>query len=190
MTAASPRLSPADPVETERLVREQFHIIESGDLDLAYANVTSDYVNHRSGHEPMAARLRGPRALQATAGWLRRAFSDIRFDIDDIAVLDDRAVVWLRMRAVNSGPFVVYDSPDGSVTDVFPPTGRSFITRQVHWFRIEAGAIAEHDAIRDDMGMAKAVGWIPPRPAYILRMRSARRRERRRATAGTGAANP
>jgi hypothetical protein len=47
---------------------------------------------------------------------------------------------------------------------VFPPTGREFATRQVHWFRIEDGAIAEHDAVRDDLGMAQQVGWIPPRP--------------------------
>ena len=147
--------------------------------------MTADFVNHRSVHEPLEARLRGPQALQATAIWLRRAFSDIRFVVDEIAVIGDRAVAWVTMHAVNTGPFVVYDSPDGTVTEVFPPTGRSFSTRQVHWFRIADGAIAEHDAVRDDLGMAKAAGWIPPRPAYILRMRSARRRERRRATAGT-----
>jgi predicted ester cyclase len=170
----------------ERLVREQFQVIESGDLDLALTNVTADFVNHRSVHEPLEARLRGPQALQATAIWLRRAFSDIRFVVEDVAVLGDRVVAWATMHAANTGPFVLYDSPDGSVTEVFPPTGRSFSTRQVHWFRIADGAIAEHDAVRDDLGMAKAAGWIPPRPAYILRMRSARRRERRRQPQGSG----
>lgn len=185
MTATSSTPT-VDAGVAERLVREQFQVIENGDLELALTNVTADYINHRSVHEPLAARLRGPQALQATANWLRRAFSDIRFEIHDIAVVGDRAVAWVTMHAVNTGPFVVHDSPDGTVTEVFPPTGRSFSTRQVHWFRINDGAIAEHDAVRDDLGMAKEAGWIPPRPAYILRMRSGRRRERRRSIAAEG----
>jgi len=170
--------------EAERLVREQFRIIETGELDLADANVTPGYVNHRAVHEPLAARGQGPEALKATAGWLRRAFGDLRFDIHDVVVIDDRVIAWVTLHGTNIGPFVVHDSPDGSVTDVFPPTGHSFAARQVHWFRIADGAIAEHDAVRDDMGMAKQVGWIPPRPGFIVRMLLARRRERRAAVAG------
>jgi predicted ester cyclase len=170
--------------EAERLVREQFRIIETGELDLADANVTPGYVNHRAVHEPLAARGQGPEALKATAGWLRRAFGDLRFDIHDVVVIDDRVIAWVTLHGTNIGPFVVHDSPDGSVTDVFPPTGHSFAARQVHWFRIADGAIAEHDAVRDDMGMAKQVGWIPPRPGFIVRMLLARRRERRAFVAG------
>ena len=170
--------------EAERLVREQFRIIETGELDLADANVTPGYVNHRAVHEPLAARGQGPEALKTTAGWLRRAFGDLRFDIHDVVVIDDRVIAWVTLHGTNIGPFVVHDSPDGSVTDVFPPTGHSFAARQVHWFRIADGAIAEHDAVRDDMGMAKQVGWIPPRPGFIVRMLLARRRERRAAVAG------
>jgi predicted ester cyclase len=170
--------------QAERLVREQFRIIETGELDLAEANVTPGYVNHRSVHEPLAARSGGPDALKATAGWLRRAFSDLRFDIHDITVIDDRVIAWVTLHGRNTGPFVVHDSPDGSVTEVFPPTGRAFAARQVHWFRLADGAIAEHDAVRDDMGMAKQVGWIPPRPGFVLRMLVARRRERRAYAAG------
>ena len=170
--------------EAERLVREQFRIIETGELDLADANVTPGYVNHRAVHEPLAARGQGPEALKATAGWLRRAFGDLRFDIHDVVVIDDRVIAWVTLHGTNIGPFVVHDSPDGSVTDVFPPTGHSFAARQVHWFRIADGAIAEHDAVRDDMGMAEQVGWIPPRPGFIVRMLLARRRERRAFVAG------
>ena len=110
--------------------------------------------------------------------WLRRAFSDIRFDVHDVELAGDRVVAWVTMHGTHSGPFVGHDSPDGAVTEVFPPTGRRFAARQVHWFRIVDGAIAEHDAVRDDLGMAKQVGWIPPTPAFIVRMLLARWRER------------
>src|SRR6478735_2438175 len=106
-------------LEAERLVREQFRIIETGELDLADANVTPEYVNHRAVHEPLAARGRGPEALKATASWLRRAFSDLRFDIHDIAVIDDRVIVWVTLHGKDTGPFVLHESPDGAVTDVF-----------------------------------------------------------------------
>jgi ketosteroid isomerase-like protein len=165
--------------EIDRLVREQFSIIETGDLALADANVTADYVNHRAGHEPMAARGRGPEALKTTAVWLRHAFSELRFDVHHIAVSGDRAAAWVTLHGRNTGPFVVHDAPDGSITQVFPPTGRPFAVRQVHWFRIAGDAIAEHDAVRDDLDMAKQAGWIPPTPAYIIKMRSARRRARK-----------
>ena len=178
MTPGTSSTRPADLSEAGRLVREQFRIIETGELGLADANVTADYVKHRSAHEPPPARGRDPEALKATATWLRRAFSDIRFEIYEIAVTGDRAVAWATMHATDSGPFVVHESPGGAITDVFPPTGRPFAARQVHWFRIAGGAIAEHDAVRDDLGMAKQAGWIPPRPGYILRMLIARRRER------------
>ena len=187
--SASPVLSGAgvaDPLEAERLVREQFRIIETGEFDLADANVTPGYVNHRSVHEPLAARAGGPAALVATATWLRRAFSDIRFEIHEIDLVGDRAVAWVTVHATDSGAFVVHDAPDGSVTQVFPPTGRRFAARQVHWFRIEDGAIAEHDAVRDDLGMAQQVGWIPPRPGFVVRMILARRRERRAFARGLG----
>jgi hypothetical protein len=82
-------------------------------------------------------RRGGPRALAATATWLRRAFGDIRFEVHEIAFVGDRAVAWVTPHATNTRPFVVHDAPDGSVTQVFPPTGRQFAARQVHWFRIE-----------------------------------------------------
>ena len=188
MTSTTSPAPAADRLEAERLVREQFRIIETGDLALAEANVTPDFLNHRSVHEPLESRGRGPDALQATGTWLRRAFSDIRFEIHEIALIGDRAVAWVTMHATDSGPFVVHESADGTITDVFPPTGRRFAARQVHWFRIAGGAIAEHDAVRDDLGMAKQAGWIPPRPGYIAAMLLARRRERR--AAGQPAAKP
>ena len=99
-------------------MREQFRIIETGEFDLAETNVTAGYVNHRSVHEPLAARAGGPAALVATATWLRRAFSDIRFEVHEVALAGDRAVAWVTLHAVDTGPFLVHDAPDGSVTQV------------------------------------------------------------------------
>jgi hypothetical protein len=46
---------------------------------------------------------------------------------------------------------------------------------QTHWFQIDDGSIIEHWANRDDLGMAQQLGWIPPAPAYLLKMALAKR---------------
>lgn len=163
----------------ESLAREHLRIVATADFDAVDDNVTSDYFNHRSTDEPLETRRRGPDALKATIRWLHRAFTDVRFEFHDVVVDRDRVAVRVTMHGRQHGPFVVHDSPDGDVTDVFPSTNRTFSVEQTHWFRIEDGAVAEHDAVRDDLGMAKQLGWIPPRPRYIVRMLLGRRRERR-----------
>ena len=35
--------------------------------------------------------------------------------------------------------------------------------------------IIEHWANRDDLGMAKELGWVPPTPAYLFKMARAKR---------------
>jgi predicted ester cyclase len=164
---------------TERLVREHLNITASGDIDAVEANVTSDYFNHRSADEPMETRQHGPEGLRATIRWLHRAFAEMRFEFHEVLIVGDRAVARVTLHARQHGPFVVHDSPDGRVTDAFPSNGRAFAVPQTHWFRIAEGAIAEHDAVRDDLGMARQLGWIPPKPIYIIRMLLTRRRERR-----------
>jgi hypothetical protein len=62
---------------------------------------------------------------------------------------------------------------------MFPPTGRTFAMTQSHWFRIQEERIIEHWANRDDLGMGRQLGWIPPAPTYLMRMALAKRRARR-----------
>ena len=164
----------------ELVVREHLNLTARGDLSAVDRNITSDYFNHRCADEPMNTRGRGPEALKATIRWLHRAFTDMRFEFHEVLVVGDRAVARVTLHARQHGPFVVHDSPAGKVTEAFPSNGRSFAVHQTHWFRIADGAVAEHDAVRDDLGMAKQLGWIPPRPLYIIRMLFTLRRERRR----------
>jgi predicted ester cyclase len=166
----------------EQLVREHLDLTARGDIGAVAANVTSDYFNRRCADEPMETRQRGPEALRATIRWLHRAFTDMRFEFHEVLVVGDRAVARVTLHGRQHGPFVVHDSPDGKVTDAFPSNGRSFAVPQTHWFRIADDAVAEHDAVRDDLGMAKQLGWLPPGPIYIIRMLLTVRRERRRNT--------
>lgn len=168
-----------EAAECGRLALEHLRIVADGDLDAVDANVTPDYFNLRSADEPLETRMPGPSGLKATIKWLHRAFTDLRFEIEEVVVNDGRVIILATMHGRQHGPFVVHDSPNGDVTDVFPSTGRAMAVRHTHLFRIENGAVAEHDAVRDDLGMAKQLGWIPPSPGYILKMLIAKGREGR-----------
>jgi hypothetical protein len=69
---------------------------------------------------------------------------------------------------------VVYDA-EAEVDTVFPPTRKTFAATQSHWFRMKDDRIVEHWANRDDLGMSQQLGWVPPSPAYLLRMARAKR---------------
>jgi hypothetical protein len=50
---------------------------------------------------------------------------------------------------------------------------------EYRWFRFEDGTVIEHWANRDDLGMGKQLGWVPPPPTYLIKMARAKRRAKR-----------
>jgi hypothetical protein len=56
---------------------------------------------------------------------------------------------------------------------------QTFVVTKSHRFRIDDGQLIEHWANRDDLGVARQLGWIPPILAYLLKMARAKRRARR-----------
>jgi predicted ester cyclase len=137
-----------------------------------------DAVNREAASEPPAARRRGPEGFYATALWLRSAFEDLRFTVDDVVAQDDVVVTYGSMSGRQAGDFTVF-AADGSVQRAFAPTGREFSARQAHFHRMRDGLVAEHWAVRDDQGMALQLGWVPPTPLYLLRCALATQRARR-----------
>jgi len=133
--------------------------------------------NREAADEPPETRGRGPAAFLATARWLHAAFSDLRWEIDDVVEDGDLVVLHATMKGTHTGPFIGY-GPDARPKVAFPPTGRAFAATQTHWFRIADGKVVEHWANRDDRGMGEQLGWTPPSPVYLVRMLLATRRAR------------
>lgn len=50
---------------------------------------------------------------------------------------------------------------EGGLLMTVPPTGKAYTVQQIHIFRIEHGKIAEHWAVRDDLGMMQQLGVVP-----------------------------
>lgn len=158
-----------ETLTAESIVRETLTAMSTLDHDAFVRLTHPEATNREAADEPIAARGRGPTAFYATAQWLRAAYSDLTWDIHDIVVDGDLAVVHTTMRGRQTGPFVTY-TPDGGVERAFAPTGREFAATQSHWFRLRDGQVIEHWANRDDMGHARQLGWVPPTPGYLIRL--------------------
>ena len=128
--------------------------------------------------QPPSSRVPGPAGFYSTALWLRAAFANLHYDIHEVIASEGLVAVNSTMSGQHVAPMVLYTA-DGKVDVAFPPTNKTFAMSQSHWFRIEDGQIVEHWANRDDMGHAKQLGWLPPTPAYLIRMFRAKRRAER-----------
>ncbi len=166
---------PATADDPKTLCVRSIQMMADGDLLEFEALIHPEATNREAAREPIAARGRGPTAFYATALWLRGAFSDLRWDVHDVAADGDLVAIHCTMSGRHTGPFVHYDGT-GAVSQVMPPTGKSFSATQSHWFRHAGGKIIEHWANRDDLATATQAGWIPPSPRYLVRMAIAKRR--------------
>ena len=45
---------------------------------------------------------------------------------------------------------------------MIPPTGKRFVARQTHWFRVREDKLAEHWATREDLPAMLQLGVIAP----------------------------
>jgi len=108
--------------------------------------VSPEYLNHAASAEYQRAGAR------YSLNWLFAVFPDHRFDIED-AVADGDTVA---VRGTCTG------THEGELWSI-PPTGERFAVQQSHWFRVADGKLAEHWAVRDDLGMMRQLGVMPTR---------------------------
>jgi steroid delta-isomerase-like uncharacterized protein len=113
-------------------------------IDATDELVSPEYINHAASAEYQRA------GVKYSLNWLFSVFPDHRFDIEDAVAEGDTVAV----RSTCSG------THEGELLGI-PPTGERFAVQQVHWFRVAGGKVAEHWAVRDDLGMMRQLGVRP-----------------------------
>jgi predicted ester cyclase len=138
---------------------ESFRLIETGDAELAQRIIAPDFVNQEADDDPddPERQLPGPAGFLATSQWLRDAFSDLHFELQEAlaetsATTADEGVVMAA--ATMTGRHV------GRFNGI-EPTGKRISHTQVHIFRVSAARITHHRAVRDDLGLLLQLGWRP-----------------------------
>jgi predicted ester cyclase len=113
-------------------------------LDATDELVSPGYLNHAASPENQRA------GAKYSLSWLFSVFPDHHFEIEDAVAEGDTVAV----RGTCSG------THEGELLGI-PPTGERFAAQQSHWFRVADGKVAEHWAVRDDLGMMQQLGVMP-----------------------------
>ena len=137
--------------QNKQVVLESFRILETGDAAAADRIVAPDFINREADDDPDRPDrgIRGPAGVIATSRWLSATFSDLRFDYHEVVAEDERVVVLATMTGTHIGTI-----------HGISPTGKPFQQRQFHLYRLRAGQIVEHLALRDDLGLLHQLGVL------------------------------
>ena len=138
--------------DPKAVAHQSFRLIENGDVELAEQIIATGFVNEEAQDDPddVERQLHGPAGFLATSRWLRDAFSDLRFELQETVAEGDTVIAAAVMTGRHTGPF-----------NGIAPTGRPIAHMQVHIFTIADGQISRHRAVRDDLGLLVQLGWRP-----------------------------
>jgi len=89
-------------------------------------------------------------------------FPDFHYRIEEVTAEGDRVVCKVTLTGTHLGQPTLPEVFGGMLAGV-APTGKAVTVLQFHSFRIAGGSIAEHAAVRDDLGMLKQLGLISAR---------------------------
>lgn len=101
----------------------------------------------------------GRAGMQKVFEMLFSTFSDFNYRVDEITAEDDRVVCKVTMSGTHHGQPTMPQAFGGMLEGV-TATGEKVTVLQFHSFRIRNGEIAEHAAVRDDLGMLKQLGLV------------------------------
>ena len=122
-------------------------ILPVGDAESLAQILATDGVDHQ-------ARPDEPKGLEGairTMNWLRRVFSEQRWEIRKVIGEGDTVVVYAAHHARHTGDLMG-----------IPPSGREVAYDYVHIVRFEEGKVVEHWGVRDDMTLMRQLGVLPP----------------------------
>ena len=137
--------------ENKQLVQRALEeIYGHGKLELADELIHPDFVDlDLYGAHPGGPT--GPENVKETVRRLRAAFGELRFETHETIAEGDKVVQRVTMSGRHSGRLM--DSE---------PTGREFAVQHVYGWRIADGLIVEHWGSRDDLGLLRQLGLLPP----------------------------
>jgi predicted ester cyclase len=120
--------------ENEGIVRRFFDELWSGgELRVADELVDAEEVHHLSGGD-----MSGPEGVKGAVTWLRTAFPDLRFEINELVSDGDQVAVRWTASGTHLGPF-----------DDLKATGRRVEWTGSDWLRLRGGRIIEVWAFPD-----------------------------------------
>jgi predicted ester cyclase len=136
-------------IEENKAVVQRFldEVVGRGDMAAAAELCAPDAVNHAAA----PGRQQGVENIVAVLEFSRRAQPDQRWVEQTVVAEGDLVVVYGRRESTWQA---------SSFRGVDTPSGKRVSVELAHMFRVRDGKIAEHWAVRDDLGMMQQLGVI------------------------------
>ena len=133
--------------EYKAILRQFFEVLfNAGDLSIADEVAGINYLNHN----PVPGELPGREGLKAFVTYLRTAFPDIHFTIEDQVAEGDKVATRFIGRGTHQAEFAG-----------IPATGRRIAISAFNIHRVTEGKIEEGWLNWDALGMMQQLGVIP-----------------------------
>jgi predicted ester cyclase len=123
-----------------------------GELDEEAARtfIAADFVDHEAS--PGVAG--GPEGYLSTARYMRQAFSEARWQVDDFISEGDKFACRVTFSGKHTGDFLG-----------IAPTGREIKVQHLHFYRVADGQAKEHWGARDELALLRQLGVFTPEHA-------------------------
>ena len=159
ITCSAAAQTPVSTLEAhnEAVIRRHHDAINRADVTAAAAFYSDKLTNN--GNAIDRARITAVMADN------QRTFPDWNMRIDRLLARGNEVVALITVTGTHKG--VSQRPVNGGTYLNAQPTGRRFSILHTHWFRLKEGLIVDHRATRDDLGMARQLGLLPPSPPRV-----------------------
>jgi steroid delta-isomerase-like uncharacterized protein len=134
-------------LENKQLIIKYFEEVwNSGKLEVLDEIISPAYINHNPG---MANPVHGPEGLKPIVSWIRQAFPDLKYVIENMVVSETQVAVHTTMHGTHTGDFFG-----------LAPTNKAIKVSQMQIERIVNNKIVEHWRVTDDLTMLRQLGQL------------------------------
>ncbi|MDW0146945.1 MAG: ester cyclase, partial [Nitrososphaeraceae archaeon] len=109
-----------------RLVKYAIDALNTGDTSRVSEFISPIYFNHESQMDPVRSKMRGPQEFIDTVVNLRKAISDIHYELLESVASNEKVVSIVSVRGKHTGSFFGF----------IPPSGNKISYQAVHIFTI------------------------------------------------------
>ena len=137
---------------TETVLRNM-KALATNDVDAVVVCTAPDAINH--------GRMAGREGMALVAADLFRTYANVDPDDDglrDLVAVDDCVITWSEVMKRHTGKSQL--PIDGGLLMGREPSGREYLMRHIHWWRLRDGLIFDHRACRDDVAMGIQLGVL------------------------------
>ena len=151
--------STEEAAKNRNVIGQHHEHLNRGDVKTALQNYAEDTKNH--------GRPVGREGLRRVLEDIYTTFPDWRMEAVETIAVGDSVVVRCMVSGTHKG---IGRLPiNGAMLIGVEPTGKRFEVQHIHWYTLKDGKIVDHRANRDDIGMMRQLGLVPPVPAATAR---------------------